>query len=116
MAPRLQSHRHLLILQTRLLGRRVKELSPIVMNVADRPVDRIPVDVDVEDVHEDRDAGRTPVQERRLVDIAHHDDLSIGGRDDELLTTLAAALGIAKEVRDPEREDREDEGEKPEWP
>src|SRR5688500_14133184 len=53
-AARLDTDGHLLILEARLLRRSMEELSAVVVNVAHRAVDRIPVDVNVEHVHEDR--------------------------------------------------------------
>ena len=50
---------------------------------------------------------RAAVHERRLVDLRDHDDLAVRRRDDQSLAALAGALGIAKEVRDPERDERE---------
>ena len=61
-------------------------------------------------------ANRARLHERRLVDFGDHHDLAVGRRDDEPFAALARALGIAEEVRDPERDEREREREQPERP
>ena len=68
----LDADRRLLVLEARLLDRRVEELAGIVVHVAHRALNRIPVHVHVEHVHEDRDARRASVHERRLVDLGDH--------------------------------------------
>ena len=52
-------------------------------------------------------ADRSLLDERRLVDLGDLDDLAVGGRDDETLTSLAGALRIAEEISDPDRDDDE---------
>ena len=108
-APCLDAHRHLLVLEARLVGRGVQELAGVVVHEAHRARHRVPVHVHVEDVHEDRDPERPAVQERRLIDLGDHDHAAIGGRDHDVAATRAGAFGIAEEVRDPEREDDQHE-------
>ena len=105
--PRFDPDRHLLVLEARFLGGGVEELALVVLHVPHDAVHRIPVHVHVEHVHEDRDANRAAVHERRLVDFGDHDDLAVGRRDRRAVAALAGALGIAEEVRDPERDERE---------
>ena len=83
----------------------LRNLPGVVVHEAHGAAHRISVHVHVEDVHEDRDARRARRHERRLVDLGDHHDLAVGRRDDEPLAALAGALGIAEEVRDPERDD-----------
>ena len=99
-----------------VLGGGVEELARRCAHVPDDAAHRIAVDVDVEDVHEDRDAHRARLHEGRLVDFGDHHDLAVGRRDDESVAALARALGIAKEVGDPERDEGQREREQPERP
>jgi hypothetical protein len=63
--------------------------------------------VDVEDVHEDRNADAWTVHERWLDDFANVHYATVGWSDDELLASIADPLGITEEVSDPQRDDRQ---------
>src|SRR5207302_1681144 len=96
----LDANRHLLVLETRLVGGGVEELSFVVMHVFHDTVDRIPVHVHVEDVHEDRQPYCGTLNETRLVHFGDHYEFSVGGRNDQGWSALAGALGIAEKVGD----------------
>src|SRR6185437_356416 len=91
--------RHLLILEAGFLGGGVEELALVVMHEIDAPVHRIPVDVNVEDVPEDRDPRRLAVTDQRLVDVRNHQDLAVCRRHDESRTARASPFRVAEEIR-----------------
>jgi hypothetical protein len=64
--------------------------------------------VDVEHVHENRDAQGAPVHEGRFLHLGDLDDLAIGWRHDVLLAALTGALGVTKKVDDPNRQNEHD--------
>jgi len=110
------SDRALLILEARFLGGSIDELALVVMQVADGAIDWIAIYVNVEDVHENRKPGSPAANECRLVNLSYHDELSVGRSDDDVRSALAGSFRIAKEVRDPERKQSDDDCEEPERP
>src|SRR6185437_6471515 len=77
---------------------------------------RIPVDVNVEDVHEDRDPRRLAVNEQRLVDVRNHQDLAVRRRNDESRTPRASPFRVAEEIRTPAGDDGDENREQPQRP
>src|SRR6476469_4756292 len=86
------------------------------MDVSHSSIDRIPVDVNVEDIHEDRQSKRLSADEIRFVDFCYQDELAVRRRDNDLSTSWARSLGVSEEIRHPESDDRHNYREEPKRP
>src|SRR4051812_44676167 len=81
------------------------KFAAIVVSEGDRPFSRISIDVNIENIHEDRDPARAAGQERGLFGLDDAHNLAIRRSKDQSVATFSRPLRIAKERDDPDRQD-----------
>jgi len=91
----------------------VEKLASVVVHQIDRAIDRIAVHVDVEHGQKNRNPDRPFLYIHGLVGFDHVDDVTFGGGHYVALTAWSRPYGIAKEGHDPDRENGQNDGQRP---